>query len=253
MTRIFGHMVTRNEYDRYLRDSLAWLQSFTDDVHVHDDISTDSTWGYLRNSTKVALSQRPPDESSFGEDESLFRGLAWQAMEMALEPTEDDWILCIDADEFLVGDRPDTDLRSALLEQIRYLADIDANSLTFEVAEVFDLPERDGQIRPMVRVDGYWSEIAACRLVRWRPDGTFTKRREGGGSVPTEWVEPHVVSLELRIMHLGYALAADRRAKYARYRASRGHNPHHVQSITTRPDLAIWNGQIPAFEVPDAS
>lgn len=248
--RILGHMVTRNEVDRHLPAALSWLETLVDDTHVHDDCSTDGTWSFLRHETSVALSQRAPEDPAFINDESAFRAGAWQEMEQALRPVDGDWILCIDADEFLVADNPRDRAPFVLDDQVASANHDGNDSVTFPVAEVFDFENTEAESGPLIRIDGYWRSIEACRLVRWRPEAHFTSRREGGGSVPAGWTAAAVVSPSLHILHFGYARHADRVVKHHRYRAGRGHNPHHVASILQRPDLTRWTGEIPPLGVP---
>lgn len=237
--RILGHMVVRNELDRYLDHTVRWLQQITDEMHVHDDRSTDGTFERLGD-LKVTATRRSPDEPSFMDHEARFRGAAWQAMRERLAPAVGDWILCMDADELLLGDYPG-DARQALQDEIAAAEEDDTDAIAFEVAEAFRF---EGDI-PMLRVDGYWGSIMACRLVRWRqrPEGLFALTQLGGGSVPSNWRAPDGTSPNLTILHLGYVRAEDRVAKYERYKAASGHNPRHIESILGQPLLAPWAGQ----------
>lgn len=237
--RLTGHMVVRNEMDRYLPETLAWLAELTDGrVLVYDDQSTDGTAAYV-SGERLPLAVRPDDVPSFADDESACRQAGWQALERAFLFTAEDWILAVDADEFLVT--PDArhgleDVRQSLARAAT--AD---SAVIFPVAEVFDETE-DG---PLVRTDGYWSNITATRLAKWRPDGVFHPRREGGGSIPSNWPRPTAIDPGLTLLHYGYARPEDRNAKAMRYRSSSGHNPVHIDSITRPPRLVKWNGMTP--------
>jgi glycosyltransferase involved in cell wall biosynthesis len=243
--RIIGHMVTRNEMNRYLPTAIEWLRELTrDDVFVYDDGSTDDTYGYLQRLGVPAI-QREPGDPTFLENEGVFRMMAWREMEIAADPTERDWILCVDADELLLGTASySCDTRKVLLEEVRLAVAADIDAVTFDVAEAFAL---DGG-HPKIRTDGYWGKIRACRLVRWRRDGRFAPRA-ACGSVPTPWINQDWVSLDLTLLHLGYAREADRLAKHERYSAGSGHNPQHVRSIMSSPMLSPWMGQ----RMPDIS
>lgn len=239
--RVIGHMVTRNELGRYLPSTIAWLRTLTDDqVHVYDDRSTDGTYEYLSDEDGVVVDCRLPGGITFAEDESAFRSVAWHAMEARFSPGPQDWVLCMDADEYLVSREPE---RFDLAADIEEALTAGLGAVSFPVAEVFDWNSH-----PLIRVDGYWGQINACRLVRWRPEGTFVPRREGGGSVPTGWQAPHLESNNFTILHLGYARLEDRRVRYARYAGGVGHNPRHIKSILTSPDLQPFNGQHPPLE-----
>lgn len=237
---LIGHMVVRNEKDRYLRQSLAWLAELTDGrLLVYDDQSTDGTAEYVYRDLRLPLVQRSDTTPSFAADESAFRSAGWQALETAFEPTTEDWILVIDADEFLVTTQPDG--TSADVAQLIEEETDGATSVTFPVAEIFGLDDD----WPLIRADGYWPDIKACRLVRWRPGATFRPRKEGGGSVPSNWPKPRTTSSVLTILHYGYATAKDRATKFERYHGSDGHNPLHVRSIRTKPTLVRWRGMSP--------
>jgi hypothetical protein len=229
-------MVTHNELDRYIPDTVPWLQTICDAVHIFDDASTDGTFEYLA-SLGVTVAQRAPFETSFAEDESAFRGRAWRVMETMTAPTENDWVLCIDADEFLLAGEADQ-TRDVLTSCIEMADNLNSGSVTFPVREVFGHAD-DGT--PLVRTDGWWGEIEATRLVRWRPDGKFAPRRQGGGSIPANWDEGYFNLDDLAIAHYGYARPRDRQAKYARYAGTTGHNPSHVASILQHPTLVPYD------------
>lgn len=246
MRRIIGHMVTRNERNRYLPVSIHWLRHLVDDMFVYDDQSDDGTYEFLHEKV-VPAKQRPLDGTSFAEDESAFRSAAWREMEICCVPTPDDWILCIDADEFLLPQNSDgRSTRGVLRQTIRRAELADHTDITFGVAEVFDFAD-DGT--PLVRTDAFWACIIARRLARWYPDATFPVRCEGGGSLPRARRET-VERNELAVVHFGYARSEDRQAKYDRYRAGRGHNPRHVDSILRPPILRPWTGPMPSMGAP---
>lgn len=230
--RILGHMVIKNELDRYLRESLAALCETCDAVMVYDDGSDDGTTEYLWELTGrhgLWHDRRAEGRPSFAEDESQFRQDGWRLMGRSLNADETDWVLSLDADELLVGG----DVRG-LLEAFAEQHPDDIAS--FPVREIFDV--RDG--RCFMRTDGYWGSIRANRFVRYQAAATFDPRLEGGGSLPSLPKTRTCPADGLEILHFGYARAADREAKYARYAAGRGHNRSHVQSILRRPTLVEW-------------
>lgn len=231
-------MITRNELGRYLDDTVTWLAELTDGrTFVYDDRSDDGTPEHIRElgiPTQIRSNWIP----SFLNDESRFRETAWRALEAAFEPTVDDWILTIDADEFLV-DRSLHGNHDTVREALQRAISTGDTAVTFTVAEVFG---HDQNGEPLVRIDGYWGHIQACRLVRWRPGARFHPRVEGGGSVPSNWPKPRITNGELAILHYGYADEADRVAKHARYARGRGHNPAHVASILKPANTRRWLG-----------
>ncbi len=235
--RIIGHMVVRNEADRYLSESLAWLSRHTDAMYVYDDRSTDRT-APLAMQAGAMVRTRTQLTPSFAEDESAFRQAGWEWMTERARLTEDDWVLCIDADEFLVA--TDADEARSVRQLLEQSAD-QGMTVTFPVAEIFatfDVLER--------RIDGYWKAITADRFARWVPDPAFMERCEGGGSLPraARFARPGI-STALTILHFGYARPDDRQAKYQRYSKGRGHNLTHVGSIIRPPQLEPWTGQNP--------
>jgi glycosyltransferase involved in cell wall biosynthesis len=238
MARIIGHMVTRNERNRYLADTLNYLHLLVDDVVAYDDQSDDGTLEYLR-STNISCVRRPDDIPPFAHNESRFREAAWRYMERAVHPEEGDWILCIDADEALV---PIGTYTGWVQGQIDHALAHASRAVRFKVEEIFGYDE-DGW--PLVRKDGYWAQIHACRLVEWRHGGYFELCHEGGGSVPNAWTRPSVDSADMAILHYGYARADDRETKHERYSMSSGHNPQHVASILQPGRLQRWAGMDP--------
>ncbi len=236
--RLIAHLVVRDEADRYLWDCLQWLTGFADTVTVFDDRSDDGTADIARR-WGCHVDIRPPDAASFMENESAFREAGWHAMEAAAKPVNDDWIIALDADEFLVaiGDERETVLNNIDRADIEGL-----DGLVLPVAEIFGWDSL--RLLPLQRTDAAWGTITACRMVRWRPDGTFKNRRQGGGSVPT-YVHSRGMTDSLHLAHVGYMDVEDRAAKHAHYSATRGHSQAHVQSILMPGRLQPWTGKIP--------
>lgn len=239
--RLIGHMVTRNEATRWLKQTLPWLNAITDTTVVYDDRSDDGTYAYVLGQGVTATS-RPGNSVSFLQDESRFRGDGWAFMEDVARPGPGDWILCVDADEFVVTEHRDPlgalAARLAILRAVEEAERQGRGAVTLPVIEVFGF--RSGT--PMVRRDGYWGGITACRLTKWRPHASFSPRVEGGGSIPSGWLDHHLPTEDLHLMHLGYARPEDRQARYERYRSGRGHNMVHIDSILQCPTLAPWDG-----------
>lgn len=241
--RVIAHMVIRNEMDRYLTASIPWLQDIVgEDLHVHDDRSDDGSYEYLQD-LGVAVTQRADGEPSFLAHEGRFRQTAWRVMEGTFSPTYRDWILAIDADEFLLCPQPrdPSELRAVLDEEIHHAVTEQVGAIQLHVPEFFGI---DNGV-PQMRVDGLWGQIEGIRLVRWRPTGHILDREESCGSVPQGWTSPARQAQDLMIGHFGYARPTDVATKYERYKACRGHARDHIESIRTEPQLVPWTGQIP--------
>lgn len=232
--RIFAVTVGRNEVGRYLEQVLRWTSTFVDGHLFYDEGSTDGS-GAVATTCGCVTVTRPPEIPQFLQNEAVVREDAWRALAEAFSPTSEDWVLSIDADEFLVGD----DERGWLEKNIDYAED--CNAFWMPIPEVFGWAED----MPLVRVDGFWGGITGERLARWNDDITFKAVELGGGSLPLQ-ATPKKLALGLQILHFGYATAEDRERKYHRY-SSRGgvHNPAHIESITRRGALAPWYGKQP--------
>lgn len=237
--RIFGHMVARNEGDRYLRQCIRWHLPHLDAFHVFDDCSEDDTL-FEAAASGAVVDRRTPAETAFIDNEAEFRQAAWRSMERHLRPERDDWILCIDADEFFMSTHPAMgDLRAALEELAASIPLTGAgegtcNAAAFPVEELWG---DDGE-RTYKRIDGYWGSITAERFVRYQPNGKFKKRRGlGGGSLPSYARRHPRLASGVAIMHAGYLDSRDRLEKWKRYTQTRGHGSKHVNSVLSDPEL----------------
>lgn len=210
---LIGHIVTRNEADRYLRNVITALQRCTDHILIYDDQSMDGSPD-IADDLGCEVHVRPDHAPAFLDHEAEFRQAAWEAMGIRTG----DWIISIDADEFLTGDV--RDLCSGLTK-------------SFKVREVFD----NSTGTPMVRVDGYWDQITAARLCEWTSESEFVNRKMGCGSLPEAAMAKIEQVDQPEIVHFGYAAARDRESKYQRYVGDRNHNPKHVASILQPGDL----------------
>jgi Glycosyl transferase family 2 len=247
--RIIGHMVTRNEMGRWLTTTLPWLAELCHgDVAVYDDQSTDETAKYAADLV-AAFRIRPDAIPSFAENEGVFRWAAWQFMERRLAARDGDWVLVVDADELLLTNIAGGDadqVRMQLMDAIGRAEEDGHRTLTFNVAEVFEF---DGMGWPLVRTDGFWGTITACRAAHWQCQGVFGARKEGGGSLPSSWRRNPRPDEHLELLHLGYARPEDRVEKHRRYSQGSGHSSRHVKSILDRPHLTHWVGMRPPLQV----
>lgn len=234
---VFGLMVTRNEADRYLAASVAWLGGLTDAVIVFDDLSTDATVE-VAEAAGAYVARRTETHPSFLENESQFRQAAWAALQHYFDPTPADWVLSVDADEFVVSNTKPAS--AAVLAAIDYGDAEGAESIDLPVAEVFDMVGP----RPMVRTDGQWAYIRATRLCRWQHRTVFADVQLAGGSLP-KIASPALRLGDPVILHAGYRRLEDRHAKHARYREHAGHSQAHVDSILKPGIYEPWSTPIP--------
>jgi len=232
---IVGHMVMRNEADRYLQASLTQLLKFCDEVVVVDDQSDDDSVEIARDlGCKVIV--RPNEILSFLQDETYFRSYAWWAMTKELKLSNKDWIIALDADEYIYGG-PD------LISEVK-----NYDSISVPIREVWDVDPIQ------LRVDGFWDTNSHNRIVKYNPSFRFENSGSGTGSVPTGKynTEIHDKHSPLMILHFGYTTPEDRQTKYERYTGMKnhGHNEKHIRSIIGTPTLIeagtlvkFWRGK----------
>jgi glycosyltransferase involved in cell wall biosynthesis len=245
MRQLIAQMVIKDEAGRFLDHSLEWHGGIFDAIHVYDDGSTD-------DSVEIALdhgcyvTKRPFTVPSFLKHEGKFRQAAWRAMEEKIQPTLDDWVFAIDADEFVVSHRDESAQLNAICRDAEQGG---ARAVLIHIPEVFDTEVvEDGAdtvlVKPRVRVDGFWGRIAGTRLFRYQPFGVMADKTMASGSEPTYVTgAPRIDARDLWLMHYGYADPADRKAKYERYTgAQHFHSDAHVRSIAEPPDLVAWDG-----------
>ena len=231
--RLFGYLVTRNEMGRYLEECLEeWLPCL-DGLLIWDDRSTDGTWDWLISDEgpqgEIAVGTRHVEQFSFLENEGCFREDAWRSMEDVLKPKEGDWIMSLDADEIIRYPYPEY-----LKELFEALGRNGYNGVEFHIHEVWTPLDEP----PMIRTDGFWAQTEGLRACQWVPDGKFKATKMGGGSLPVNPAPNIMHSVEIDILHYGYARQVDREKKYERYRSKSGHNPRHISSILKPPTLA---------------
>lgn len=230
-------MCVRNEAHRYLQSSLAWNAGFWDELFVFDDQSDDNTPHLASRFGHVVV--RSDQEPSFLEHEAKFRAAGWAHFEKVMLPSEDDWIIALDADEFLMAtsQRGLHELADQALMNGR-------SSAAIHVPEAWE----DGDA-VQVRMDGFWNENWNPRFCSWKPNSQFNDRPMGCGSTPSyAWENPWRTIPNIEILHVGYMDRDERWERYQRYLAHpEGHNPNHINSIIETPMLATWSGATPAI------
>lgn len=223
---------TRNEADRYLLDCMKWNGEKLDDVFVYDDQSTDDTAQIARDCGAV-VEVRRDEVIPFAVNEGAFRLAAWRAMEREMSPAIGDWIICLDADEFLIGDPPD------------FFVGRHEQALRVRVHECFG---EDDAGYPKIRTDGFWGDIWGARFGRYLTGCAHTPEPLGGGSLPKELDDVAVTTEGISILHYGYYEASDRDRKYHEYSANIGrHSRSHVDSIMRTGRYERWTGKHPEF------
>lgn len=243
---ITASFVVRNEANRWFDSVLAHTVEFVDRIFVYDDRSTDETLDIAFQYTSDVV-QRGEDEASFMDHEGKFRLNALHALQSTVQPTENDWILALDADEFYVA-KGHVNEETSLRQSISWCegGKVRASSMDLHIGEIWDILG----VNPRLRMDGFWAKNSAPRLYRWQDDPVFINKEMGCGSVPTYALKSPKKGVSIAsILHFGYALDADKAAKFDRYRSMKnhGHNPTHIDSIMHAPKLMEYHGRTPKF------
>jgi glycosyltransferase involved in cell wall biosynthesis len=215
--KLVASLIVRNEAHRYLAANLAHLAEFCDEIRVLDDASDDGTPNVLDSNEKVRTLRL--DKPGFYEHEGNSRNqlLAWT---LKAKPTH---VLALDADEFVSdGER----LRHAC-EQTPDVA------LALCMEEVWSI-SGNGYVS---RQDGGWRAYRG--VFAWpvtASTGTLRlmDRKLACGRVPTRAGRRGRINTTLSLLHLGWANASEREARYQRYVEHDGgqfHQSQHLESI----------------------
>lgn len=232
MGKVIANMVARNEGPHYLDAVLERLVDQVDEIVFTDDASDDNTVEIAaRYTDKIQVLDKP----LFIEHEGRFRQKSWDFLQEATTPTEDDWILAIDADEMLYEDQP------GMLREV--------TQQSYEVVNIWFYHMWNENA---FRVDGGWRPHGSTRLFKYRPGGSFRDRALACGSEP-EYVSMSVrfkglylINSGLKMKHLSYIKDEDKITKYERYTQIDGgafHAGSHIQSIMDPPErvaLGEW-------------
>jgi glycosyltransferase involved in cell wall biosynthesis len=135
VTRLTTAMLVRNEAapDRYLRRVIEHCKTFSDDIVVLDDASTDET-PKVAEALGCHVARRTSGDGFWGVAETPLRKTLW---ELGSRVASDGWLLICDADMLLQGD-------------VRALcASWDAAAWAFPLVDLWDSEET-------FRVDGPW-------------------------------------------------------------------------------------------------
>lgn len=226
------NMVIKNEMDRYLQACIMHHWPLVDSIFIMDDRSDDIDPALLKKWGVEHIAVRGKNQPSFIQNEAAFRQAGWERMAEVCELESGDWVLGLDADEFLVGAEP-LPLAVAACGQ-------NYDSISFSIPEMYSIDP------PQERTDGYWASITGLRMTRYRPgDQSFPWEGMGCGVFPAYASKGRVWSELLehfgRILHYGYANVTDRNEKFARYsRESNNHAGSHIKSILEAPTTTKW-------------
>lgn len=230
-------MVVRDEAHRYLREAVASLRLVVDGLLVYDDGSKDKT-PQIAAAEGAYVVKRPDNVPAWTQHEGRCREAAWKSLPR-LGIDLGDWVVSVDADEFLVTPFPDR--RAVLMETIAQADEESAFAISLRIHEIFGW---QGE-QPMVRIDGWWGKITGLRMMRWGLSTQFPDEAMGSGSVPGR-NHRFITAERFSLVHMGYARESDRREKAARYAASPGrHSTAHINSILKKGKQVEWAGELP--------
>lgn len=243
MTKIVCHMVVKDEALKWLDSCLSWNSQWWDELHVYDDQSSDDTVRICQKYTSN-VHIRPDGVVSFSENEGKFRQAAWESLEKNVD-LDGAWVFCLDADEFLVGNSKNLNPYDSLLEYVKYAEKVNKLSVSMSVPEVWDV----SGMRLRVRVDGFWAKNKNIRFAKYVTGGLFSEKEMGSGSLPT-YANACVNNISLvSLLHFGYAIPEQVKKKAEFYSSLKdhGHSNDHIKSISAKPTLRDWDGEVPLF------
>ena len=206
---IVGALLVRNEAapDRYLRQTLANMAQFCDQIVGVDDHSTDDTKAICRASEKVVVVEDAQSEPGWWKkDETAARAQLWD-----LAAKHGDWVYVADADHELLGITP-TEFRKLCTSQT-------VNGWACPLWDCWDSPDQQ-------RVDGYWVAWRSPRvwLAQTKPLSGFLPSWSGrnlhAGHLPINFPGPFgLMPHGPGIAHRGYIRPEHRALKARKYLA----------------------------------
>lgn len=205
MTKLVSALLVRNEAgpDRYLRRVLERCATFSDEIVVLDDRSTDAT-PQLCADYGATVHQRSVLTNRAWGTESPARAELW---DLATSHCHDEsaWVLVVDADMVLVGDpRPYLDTR-------------EVNAWAFILYDLWDndTTYRSDQFWVGHRVPRVW--LVAPRRVPHDYIPDWPARGIHPGHVPSNFPVFAGVATDLHWLHLGWLRPDHREIKYKQY------------------------------------
>jgi glycosyltransferase involved in cell wall biosynthesis len=223
--KLVASLIVKNELGRYLPECIGHLREFCDLLVVTDDGSTDRTGEWLDDNTdeRMIVQHLDPADGFFAGHEGRKR----QALlDLTLNELPE-WVLSIDADEFV----SDGTLVRAYCEGPRQVGSL-------EMEEVWKANTSGLQ----VRMDGGWRPHPVPCLWNARLSGYRGRRLQIANRALACGREPEVVRrlfprsrpTGASILHFGWANQSDRRPRYERYVTADGgrfHRNTHLESI----------------------
>ena len=228
---LVASMVVKNERSRYLPEVIGHLLEFCDKIVVLDDGSTDGTGEWLDDNTKgwdrIVVHHLDPEDGFFSGHEGRKRQ---QLLTHTLNEGPD-WVLSIDADEFI----SDGKLVREYVE-----SDVQARRLvgTLDMEEVWKI----GDHGLFVRIDGGWRPHPIPCLWSAHLSGMRGRALRIADKALACGREPDAVRRYFprarptgaSILHFGWANQSARRPRYERYVEADGgkfHRNTHLESI----------------------
>lgn len=229
MTRLIAGIVMGNEADEFLDFVLKDVHSYTDEMVIIDDHTTDG-------STEIA--QKYTD-NIYRKEESLFHNKERGELELRRDlfkkylpryAKKGDWILHIDCDEIM----------DPRFKEVKddWLALEGPSILHFTILECWGSPN-------MVRVDGTWNPITkgSPMIFKWLPQVNyqFPDTRYHVGRLPMN--QPEIpLPTGMWTVHLGWASETKIKSKRQYYKDNDADNPfdgmqRHYQSMWEEPTL----------------
>lgn len=241
---LVASLIVKNEMQRYLPECIGHLREFCDQIVVLDDGSTDQTGSWLDDNADapmMVVEHLDPDDGFFAGHEGRKRQ---QLLDLTLNQFPD-WVLNIDADEFVTEP-----------EMIRTYIEGPRPVGTLAMEEVWQAEKKELR----VRVDGGWRSHPVPCLWSAKLSGQRGRRLQIANRALACGREPEAVRRLFprarptgsSILHFGWANKSGRQARYDRYVTADGgkfHKNAHLDSIMW-PDMDVtleerrWPGSL---------
>lgn len=224
-------LIVRDELDRYLGPCLDALLEFCDTICVLDDSSTDGWQETLRPGwgaagARVTVREHTVADRNAHTSFHLHAAARTALMRFTLE-TDADYVLAIDADEFVTDGAA-----------VRKACDRRPEAVSSVITEVWEACDD----LLCTREDGGWRQHLIANVwsaARFRGEVLkLTDRGTATGRVPDIVHRAKVVHSGAHTLHFGWANRADRAERFARYGGpNEGHASAHVKSIMWPDEL----------------